>query len=130
MNTKRDNFSTIALTLLYYDLLLYSCEECQRRKQKCNRQIPCFQCSERDTECVYPSIPAPTISTQYKRQKIISDKRGNTSSFHSLEDADCEDSSIGDDSDSEEISSNLQGQSLLKKVSSLIDDEVDKGGIH
>nr|XP_001397415.2 Zn(II)2Cys6 transcription factor [Aspergillus niger CBS 513.88] len=41
-----------------------ACNECKRRKIKCNGQSPCQRCGRQRIDCVYESPPRPESSTQ------------------------------------------------------------------
>ncbi|CAP71055.1 uncharacterized protein PODANS_6_4250 [Podospora anserina S mat+] len=52
--------------------IVISCTECHRRKQKCDRQLPCTNCISRNkhSACHYET-GAPTARQQQRRQQLI-----------------------------------------------------------
>ncbi|VBB83657.1 Putative Protein similar to C1F7.11c of Schizosaccharomyces pombe [Podospora comata] len=57
--------------------IVISCTECHRRKQKCDRQLPCTNCISRNkhSACHYET-GAPTARQQQRRQQLVAPTNG------------------------------------------------------
>ncbi|KAF2182600.1 hypothetical protein K469DRAFT_711775 [Zopfia rhizophila CBS 207.26] len=51
-----------------------ACDECRRRKQKCDEQKPCAFCKEQNTECFYRKVPP--LKTDRTMARIIEKLEG------------------------------------------------------
>ncbi|KAH7155022.1 hypothetical protein B0J13DRAFT_215231 [Dactylonectria estremocensis] len=50
--------------------IVISCTECHRRKQRCDRELPCQNCKARDKECIYETgAPTARIHQQQQQQQ-------------------------------------------------------------
>ncbi|KAK1752526.1 fungal-specific transcription factor domain-containing protein [Echria macrotheca] len=80
-----------------------ACAECQRRKQKCNRQFPCNHCSKRGVAHLCQSVSrGPTSSKTNHSGSSVNDAPASGSRKRTLDQSDGEDASgLAEDADAD-----------------------------
>lgn len=73
-----------------------SCVECQRRKQKCNKQFPCNHCLKRGVSHLCRFVSKGVGSKSSKEDTVINDNQLRTSKKRSLDSPDYGDAFDGD----------------------------------